>query len=197
VATHVIHDLIRKFANHQSADASTPSARRNGADVGVPFDPLAGFSYCREKLKAEAGSVFLVPVNRVREFRIRFRDAKDARAYRFRISFSMRRSTSSQGTSSARPASMSSIRRSTSAAHAASTSSSGSPSRLARSFAARSARSRVSSVNASVKIFSAAFVTSPVYDSAGHLTSRWSGPASEAGTCIRGDMAAGRSAPIR
>ena len=39
---------------------------------------------------ARGSARFCVPTDRVREFRVRFRDATDRTAYRFRISFSMR-----------------------------------------------------------------------------------------------------------
>ena len=165
---YVVDELVGESPDHQPPFASSRSWD-DRADFGMLRDQLPGFAYCRKKVSSKTRPTFLIPSNRLPELVIGFRGGAERPAHRLRISRSTRRSTSSQGTSFTRPASMSSIRRATSAAHAASTSSSGSPSRLAISFAATSARSRVSRVKASAKIFSAALVT-------GHIVGRPSPP---------------------
>jgi hypothetical protein len=154
---YIVDELVRKSPNHQPSFASFRTWD-DRADFGMLCDQCPGFAYRRKEVSSETRPTFLVPSDRFPEFVIGFRGGAERPAHRLRISRSTRRSTSSQGTSLTRPASMSSMRRSTSAAQAASTSSSGSPSRLAMSFAATSARSRVSNVKASAKIFSAALV---------------------------------------
>lgn len=155
---YVIDQLVRESPNHQPPLASSRTWD-DRADFGMLRDQLPGFAYCSKEVRSETRPTFLIPSDRFPELVIGFRGGAERPAHRLRISRSTRRSTSSQGTSFTRPASMSSMRRATSAAQAASTSSSGSPSRLAISFAATSARSRVSSVKASAKIFSAALLT--------------------------------------
>ena len=155
---YVVDQLVRKPPNHQPPFALSRTWD-DRADFGMLRDQLPGFAYCRKEVSSEPRPTFLIPSDRFPELLIGFRGGAERPDHRLRISRSTRRSTSSQGTSFTRPASMSSMRRATSAAQAASTSSSGSPSRLAISFAATSARSRVSSVKASAKIFSAALVT--------------------------------------
>jgi len=152
----VVDNLIGEPAQHDPTGQSHAAYDR--ADLGLLCDQRHRVEDRVVEFPTETAPTFLVPADgRLKLFRGRPKAVELAR-HRPRISFSIRRLTSSQGSSRAVPDSIATTRRSISAAHAASASGSAGPSRLASISAASSARASTSSRKASARTASAGLV---------------------------------------
>ena len=154
--SEMVDDLVRESTDQNSARRSTTAD--DHANLRLSCDQRHRAGDCIVELCAKPATPFLVPPNRRLELGRGELKALDPALHRPRISFSIRRFTSSQGSRSAVPDSMAETLRSISAAHAASASGSAGPSRLARISAASSARASTSSRRASARTASAGFV---------------------------------------
>lgn len=152
----MVDNLIWEPADQDPTGRS--HAAYNRADFGLLCDQRYRAGDCVVELAAKPASTLLVPANCRIEFFRRGLDALELARHRPRISCSIRRFTSFQGSSRAVPDSMAATRRSISAAHAASAPRSVGPSRLASISAASSARASTSSRRASARTASAGLV---------------------------------------
>jgi len=155
-----VHDLVRKPSYQRAARLAV--GRDRHSDFRVRFNKCEECADLVEELTAEARAPGFVPADRLAEFVGGWLTRADRPRHRPRISRSIRRFTSPQGSNLTVPASIAATRRSISAAHAASAAGSAGPSRLAKSSAATSARASRSRRKASARTASAAFVMSPI-----------------------------------
>ena len=135
---------------HRSSGNTELSADSCDANFGVCLNELDSVAHRFEESAAQAWPPLFVPANGFSQFVGRGLTELEP-LHRPRISFSIRRFRSDQGSSRMVPCSTASIRRSISRSHAASASGSAGPSKLANSSAASSARVAGSRRNASAK----------------------------------------------
>ena len=152
----MVDDLVGKSTDQNPTRRSTTANDR--AKLGLFCDQRHRVGNRIVELCAEPAPPILVPSNRRLELARGELKTLEPVFHRSRISFSIRRFTSSQGSRRAVPASIAETLRSISAAHAASASGSAGPSRLARISAASSARASTSRRRASARTASAGFV---------------------------------------
>ena len=155
-SSEMVNDLVREGPHQHPPGRSTGANRR--ADLRAFCNQRHRGGDSVEELGSKSASTLLVPVNRFGELFRGGLDTAELTRHRPRISLSMRRFTSSQGSSRAVPDSIAATRRWISVAHAASASGSAGPSRLASISAASSARASTSSRRASARTASAALV---------------------------------------
>lgn len=147
--TDPVHELVREACDqHASCFRIAEDGR---PDLGMGDDRIEGRDCGVEEFPAQSMAPTFVPSNRFCQLLGCRCGGSNAPRHRRRISFSIRRFTSSQGSSATLPASMASTRRLISAAQAVSASGSAGPSRLANNSAANSARSSRSKRRASAR----------------------------------------------
>ena len=191
-SSEMVNDLVREGPHQHPPGRSTGANSR--ADLRAFCNQRHRGGDSVEELDSKSASTLLVPVNRFGElFRGRL-DTAELTRHRPRMSLSMRRFTSSQGSSRAVPDSIAATRRWISVAHAASASGSAGPSRLASISAASSARASTSSRRASARTASAALVMAVILPCV-------SPPNKRVNLTVRSVtcpvMAAGRASPAR
>ena len=188
----MVNDLVRERPHQHPPGRSTGANSR--ADLRAFCNQRHRGGDSVEELGSKSASTLLVPVNRFGELFRGGLDTAELTRHRPRMSLSMRRFTSSQGSSRAVPDSIAATRRWISVAHAASASGSAGPSRLASISAASSARASTSSRRASARTASAALVMAVILP-------RVSPPNKRVNLTVRSVtcpvMAAGRASPAR
>jgi len=111
VTADIVDDLIRKAWDQMTPYGKAGRTRHRRARVGMLLDHIEYRGDEIPELCTETGALLLMPSNRLGELRCSRLADSDRSRHRPRISLSMRRLTSSQGSSFSLPASIRSIRR--------------------------------------------------------------------------------------